>query len=147
MECAGKWVVMNQGGKIYNNLIIKNLFKKFGCEIYPTSLDSSHQNGPVERSPCTVSQGVKYLRFGAGLDVKFWPYAFMHILRICNVLPGQGQDVYPLFLSTGKKYNFWNMRVFGCQIWVQPTGFGKKNGSKMMLEKIFSLAMSLILII
>ena len=78
----------------------------------------SHQNGPVERAHRTVSQSVKALLFGAGLDVKFWPYAFMHVLRIRNALPGQGQDASPLFLLTGKKDNFRNMRVFGCRVWV-----------------------------
>ena len=64
--------------------------------------------------------------FGAGLDVKFWPYAFIHVLRIQNALPGQGQDASPLFLSTGRKDNFRNLRIFGCRVWVQPNGIQKK---------------------
>ena len=125
-EFAAKWVVMDQGGELYNNLAIKNLFKKFGYEIYPTSPDVSHQNGPVEQAHCTISQGVKALIFGAGLYIEFWPYTFMHVFCICNALPGQGKDASPLFLYTVKKDNFQNMRVFGCQVWVSPTGFGKK---------------------
>ena len=50
----------------------------------------------------------------------------MNVLQIRNALPGKGQDASPLFLSTGKKDNFCNLRVFGCQVWVRPTGFGKK---------------------
>ena len=60
----------------------------------------------MERSHRTVSQGIKALLFGAGLDVKFWPYAFIHMLRIRNALPAQGQDESPLFLSTDRKDNF-----------------------------------------
>ena len=125
-ECKNKWVVMDNGGELYSNPKIQNLFSTFGYEIYSTSLDSSNQNGPVERAHCTVFQGIKALSFGAGLDVKFWPYVFIHMLRIRNALPGQGQDASPLFLSTGKKDNFCNLRIFGCRVWVQPTGLQKK---------------------
>ena len=99
---------MDMGGELYSNPKIQNLFFTFGYEIYQTSPDSSNQNGPVERAHRTLSQGIKALLFEAGLDVKFWPYAFIHVLRIRNVLSGQGQDVSPLFLSTGRKDNFRN---------------------------------------
>ena len=117
-ECKNKWVGMDNGGKLFSNPKIWNLFSRFGYEIYPTSPDSSNQNGPIERAHHTVSQGIKALLFGAGLDVKFWLYAFMHVLRIQNALPGQGQDASPLFLSTGRKDNFCNLQIFGCQVWV-----------------------------
>ena len=125
---------MNQGGELYHNPAIKNLFKKFGYEIYPTSPDVSYQNGPVERAHHTISQGIKALLFGADLDVKLWPYAF---IRICNALPGQGQDASPLFLSTGKKDNVRNLRVFDCCVWVRPTGFGKKRFKDDVCKGIF----------
>ena len=65
--------------------------------------------------------------FKAGVDIKIWTHAFMHILRIIfHAIPRQGQDTLHLFLSTGKKDNFKHMWVFGCQVWVCPTGFGKK---------------------
>ena len=41
-ECSGKRVVMDQGGELYQNPAIQNLFKKFGYEIYPTSPDASY---------------------------------------------------------------------------------------------------------
>ena len=87
-ECKNKWVVMDNGVELYSNPKIQNLFATFGYEIYLTSPDSSNQNGPVERAHRTVSQGIKALLFGAGLDVKFWPYAFIHVLHIHNALPG-----------------------------------------------------------
>ena len=68
----------------------------------------------MERAHFTISQGVKTQLIGAGLDIKFWPYVFMHLMCIYNAFPGKGQDASLLFLSTGKKYNFQNMRVFGC---------------------------------
>jgi hypothetical protein len=77
-----KWVVMDQGGELYNNPLVHNVFKKYNYTIYPTSADNSSQNGPVERSHRTVSQGVKAILIGAGLDIKSWPLAFNHILQI-----------------------------------------------------------------
>ena len=59
-ECKNKCVVMDNGGKLFSNAKICNLFSRFGYEVYPTSPDSSNQNGPVERLHCTVSQGISY---------------------------------------------------------------------------------------
>ena len=50
----------------------------------------------------------------------------MHVLCIRNALPDQGQDASLLFLSTGRKDNFRNLQIFGCQVWVKPTGIQKK---------------------
>merc|ERR1711884_797937 len=87
-ECKNKWVVMDNGDKLYSNPKIWNIFATFGYEIYSTIKDSSNQNRPVEQAHCAVSQGIKALLFRAGLDVKFWFYAFIHVLRIRNALPG-----------------------------------------------------------
>jgi hypothetical protein len=117
-----KWVVMDQGGELYNNPLVCNIFKKYKYTIYPTGADNSSQNGPVKRSHRTISQGVKAILVGAGLDIKFWPLAFDHILRIRNVIPGQGQLESPLKMSTGSKENLKNLRVFGSRVWVGPPG-------------------------
>ena len=94
--------------------------------MFPTGTDSSFQNGPVERAHCTIATSTKALLFGAGLDVKFWPYAFNHAIRIQNALPHCTQTAAPIFLATGKKDNFTNLRTFGCQMWVRPLGVCKK---------------------
>ena len=100
LECNKKWVVIDQSGELYNNPVTKNIFKKCCYNSYPTSSDSSN---PVERAHQTISQGVKALLIGAGLEVKFGLYSFVHILCICNALPGQGQDESPLFLQKIKR--------------------------------------------
>ena len=40
---------MDQGGELYGNPEVQNLFKQYDCAIYPTGVDSSSQNGPVEQ--------------------------------------------------------------------------------------------------
>ena len=86
-ECKDKWVVLDQGSELYGNTKIKNLFRRFGYKIYPISPDGLFQNGPVERAHIKISQGIKALLIGAGLDIRFWSYEFMHVLRIGNALP------------------------------------------------------------
>ena len=39
----------------------------------------------MERQHRTVAEGMRSIFLGANLDVKFWPYAFKHYVRIRNV--------------------------------------------------------------
>jgi len=53
--------------------------------IEPTAPDSSHQNGPGEQPHCSIAEGLHAMLGGAGLEPKFWPYAFEHYLWLYNV--------------------------------------------------------------
>ena len=53
-ECKNKWVILDQGSELYNNLAIKNLFRKIGYEILPTSPDDLFQNTLVENTYHTI---------------------------------------------------------------------------------------------
>ena len=66
-ECKNKWVILNQGGELYGNLDVCNLFKRYQYEIFPTGSDSSSQNGPVEQAHRTVLNGIKSCLIGASL--------------------------------------------------------------------------------
>jgi hypothetical protein len=59
---------------------------------------------------------------GAGMSVKFWPYAFHHYIWLKNSLPVCGKDKSPLSLATGKVDDFTGLWMFGCQVWVCPPG-------------------------
>ena len=78
---------------------MKNLFSCFKYIIIPTGSDASFQNGPVERSHRTLGEALKACLHGAGLDIKFWPYALQHVVQIWNAIPGSGQEHLPLFVS------------------------------------------------
>lgn len=84
-------MVIDQGGKLYNNSKVVTLFCKFDYEVLPTGAGLSFQNGPVKQAHCTFSQGIKSLFIDADLDIKFWPYMFLHVLRIQKALLGAGQ--------------------------------------------------------
>ena len=40
-ECKNKWVVFDQGGELYGNPYVQNLFKRYHYDIFPTGADSS----------------------------------------------------------------------------------------------------------
>jgi hypothetical protein len=120
---------------LYKNPRVRNLFKKFKYEIYPTGADSSSQNGPVEQSHRTVSNGVKAILIGAGLGIKFCPYAFNHVLIIRNAIPGQGQVESPIKISTGSKDNLKNL--FGPRVWVRSPGIQARRFKDKVCKRIF----------
>ena len=77
-----RYVFIDQGGELYSNPDIVNVFTNHQYEVHPTQTDSSHQNGRVKRAHQIIGDHVRALLIGANLDIKFWPYAFFHHLRI-----------------------------------------------------------------
>ena len=118
LKCPNKYVCMDQGGELYNNPKVRNLFKSYDYEIRPTGADASNQNGPVERGHMVVANAVRAMLLGAGLDVSFWPYAFNHWLRIDNSIPSKDQSQSPQVLSGAPEDDFTHFRTFGCHVWV-----------------------------
>ncbi|KAG7341265.1 GAG-pre-integrase domain containing protein [Nitzschia inconspicua] len=94
----------------------------FGYAVCPTGADASNQNGPVERAHLTVANALRAMLLGAGLDPRFWPYAFHHFLRITNATPSRDQVKSPFEILSGKKEDFTGFRTFGCRVWVRPPG-------------------------
>ena len=82
--CTDKYIYMDQGSELFNNPEIKNLFTKSGYCIYPTGVDASNQNGPVEQAHRSIADTIRALLTGPGINNKFWPYAFYHALRLHN---------------------------------------------------------------
>ncbi|KAG7340747.1 hypothetical protein IV203_024290 [Nitzschia inconspicua] len=121
-QCPGKYVYLDQGGELYANPAVRALFEQFGYAVRPTGADASNQNGPVERAHLTVANALRAMLLGAGLDPRFWPYAFHHFLRITNTTPSRDQIKSPFELLSGDKEDFTGFRTFGCRVWVGPPG-------------------------
>ena len=115
-----KYVFMDQGGELYGNPDILNVFTNHHYQIHPTGTDSSHQNGPVERAHCVIGDHVCALLICANIDTKFWPYVFSHHLRINNAMAMNGQDSSRIFQATGMKEDFSGFRTSGCHTWIRP---------------------------
>ena len=113
---------MDQGGELYRNPKVKQLFEEFDYDVRPTGADASNQNGPVERGHRTVANAVRSMLIGANLDVKFWPYALHHLIKIDNTIPSRDQNASPLQLCGEPQPDFQRLRTFGCRVWVRPPG-------------------------
>ena len=120
--CDNKYVHVDQGGELFQNPDIVNLFQSFGYELFPTGADASHQNAQVERAHRTLSNSMRALLSGANLDVKFWPYAFYHSMRLSNAFPEPGESASPIEKATGHRENLSNLKTFGCRVHVRPPG-------------------------
>jgi len=114
-------VFMDQGGELYRSKAIRDLFEKeFGYEIRVTDTGAHHQNGLVERANQTMDKAIRAMLIGAGLPVKFWPYAFRHFLRIKNLALPQRDSMESAHQKLhGEKDNLSLLRTFGCRLWVK----------------------------
>ena len=125
VSCKDKYVHMDQGGELYNNPAVQNIFIFKGYAIRSTGPEASFQNGPVKRAHRTLSNSIRALLTGANLPVKFWPYAFYHAMRLSNAFPEARNDKYPIELAnpSGKPENLsTKLRTFGCRTWIKPPG-------------------------
>jgi len=62
---------MDQGGELGRCPDIVTLFESTGYSVELTAPDSSHQNGPGERPHRTISDAIRTMLAGAGLEPKF----------------------------------------------------------------------------
>ena len=114
-----KFVVLDQGGELYHNAEVFNLFCQYKYKVFPTGANASYQNDPVTFVYYTIATSICALLFGDGLSVK------LYLLLIWNTLTHCTQIALPLYLSTGKKDNFKNLSVLGCQV-LFPSAIKKK---------------------
>ena len=68
---SNKFVIMDQGSKLWRNSEVWYLFRKYKHQHFPTGADSSSSNGSVETAHRTIGTSVRALLFGANLPVKF----------------------------------------------------------------------------
>lgn len=134
---SNKFVVLHQEGELYCNPEILNLFQWYKYKVLPTRVNASFQNGPVKHLHTAVVASIRALLFGAGLSDKIWPYAFLHVIFIRNALLHRNQTASPLFMTTGKKDDFKNLRTFGLRVFVRPPGIQKKPFKENTWQEIF----------
>ena len=127
----GKFVCFNNG-ELGNNREVVTLFERAGYTVQLTGPDASSMNGPVERRHQDIGNALRAMLHGAGLDFKFWPYAFHHHLRIHNLCPpSDGSQPSPYEICSGHPFkDYLSLRMFGSCVYVQPPG---RRPSKLQL--------------
>jgi len=67
-----------------------------------------------------MDKAITAMLIGAGLSVKFWPYAFRHFLRIKNLALSQRDSTESAHQKLhGEKDDLGLLRTFGCRRWVK----------------------------
>ena len=94
------YVYLDQSDELYANPDVKNAYTNWRYEINLTGTNSSLQNSLVERAHHSFGDHVHVLLTGAVLDIKFWPYAFLHHFQITNALAPAKQDSFRIFQAT-----------------------------------------------
>ena len=80
LHCRNKCLCMDQGGELFDNLEVENLFIKARHAMCPTGANASNQNGPVKRDHCTIADTMHAFLTRANLLPKFCPCAFCNSL-------------------------------------------------------------------
>jgi hypothetical protein len=93
-DVPAKYVRMDLGGELGSCPEVVNLFKRSSYKV-STAAQSSSQNGPGEQPHQTIANAMWSMLVGAGLPAKFWPYAFLHYLRLYNLIPHAGKEQSP----------------------------------------------------
>ena len=114
-------VQLDGGGELGRNNKIVNIPQDAGCTVQLTAPDSSSENGAVERPHRTIANGLQAMLHGAGLPMKFWPYALQHFVLLNNCVPHGDRDLPPLTICTGKRSDLRLLRIFGCRMCALPT--------------------------
>ena len=58
-NCKDKHVMMDQGGELHRNPLVKKLFAHYGYTAQPTGAGASNQNGPVEQNHRTMANHMR----------------------------------------------------------------------------------------
>jgi hypothetical protein len=119
-DIPDRYVRFDLGGELGHSPEIVKLFEDAGYHVEPTAPDSSHQNAPGERPHQTIGDALRAMLGGAGLEAKFWPYAFHHHLRLYNVTVHGDKTKSPFELCRGVKPLLSYLRTFGCRIYALP---------------------------
>ena len=112
----------DQGGDLGRSSKVRKIFDFYGYTIDLTAKDSSSENGCVETENKYVARFLRCLLYGADLQMKFWPYAFQHILVVDNILMHKNRDMPPIQYITHQIPNISKLRIWGSHVWVQKLG-------------------------
>jgi hypothetical protein len=97
-----------------------------GVELQPTTIASSHQNGPAERNIQTAEADMRAMLKDAGLPIEFWDEAVeadTYMRNRTNTGPTiDGKQVSPEEAFTGKTPSIDHIRVWGskCYSYIHP---------------------------
>ena len=76
----------------------------------------------MERPHATIGNAMQTMLLGANLELKYWPYAFYHYIRLYNMIPHGSSTLTPFEQITAKRPDLSSLKTFGCCCYVRLPG-------------------------
>jgi hypothetical protein len=77
-------ITTDDGGELSKSHDLKRVCNSHGYEVNSTAVDSSSQNGIVERPHRTLMEGMRCMMYSARLGTEFWVDALLHATWLYN---------------------------------------------------------------
>ena len=115
----------------------QNICRNENITIQRTAPYAHHQLGRQERQWRTLTESVKAMLLEAGLDKRFWGYAFLTAVYVRNRVWSSGSQCIPMEAVTGTRPSLDNLRVFGSPAYVNIDNSLRRKLSDSAWEGIF----------
>jgi len=115
-------VLVDRGSELGRSIEFNQIVQRYRYKLSTCGPDKSSMNGLGERPHSTVGDAVRTMLHSAGLDLKFWNFAFHHFIRLYNMYPHGQRTLSPYEIIHGRIPDVSRLRVFGCRVYVRPPG-------------------------
>ena len=117
--------------------VFQTICRTEAITIQRTAPYAHHQLGRQERQWRTITEAVKAMLLEAGLDKRFWGYAFLTAVHVRNRVWSSGSHCIPLEAISGIRPSLDHLRVFGSPAYVNIDTSLRRKLSDSAWEGIF----------
>jgi hypothetical protein len=117
-----KTILVDRGSELGRSCDFERISSQYRYHMITCGPDKSSMNGLGERPHSTISDAIRTMLHSAGLDLKFWNFAFYHFIRLYNLFPHGDCKVSPFEIINGRKPDVSRLRIFGCRVYIRPPG-------------------------
>jgi Integrase core domain. len=115
-------VLVDRGSELGRSHQFKEIVELHGYKLITSGPDKSSMNSLGERPHSTIGNALRSILHSAGLDLKYWNFAFYHFIRLFNFFPHGTRNKSPFELIRGTHPDLSLLRIFGCDVYIRPPG-------------------------
>jgi Integrase core domain. len=117
-----KQVLVDRGSELGRSSEFESVLQRYRYQLLTCGPDKSSMNGLGERPHSTIGDAIRTMLHSAGLELKYWNFAFHHFIRIYNMVPHGARKLSPFELIHGRKPDVSRLHIFGCRVYIRPPG-------------------------
>jgi Integrase core domain. len=117
-----KTILVDRGSELGQSTEFRSIADLHGYKTITSGPDKSSMNSLGERPHSTIGNAIRSILHSAGLDLKYWNYAFYHFICLFNFFPHGTHTKSPFEQIYGYKPDLSLLRVFGCNVYICPPG-------------------------